>query len=168
MAAQGFQPQNGSGCGSYDEWAISDQYSPIEDWDNFAFMQENSTTDFQYDESFPTHPDEEAYWQDELEEQSFATNHVYAAELKHGEKFNAKIAPSFDGTMSWFLFYETVQDWLEVTVIEPTKRGPSLRNRLSGQARMYIRAFDRDTLASENGVESVSYTHLTLPTNREE
>ena len=55
--------------------------------------------------------------------------------------------------MSWFLFCEVVQDWLEITVVEPNKRGPSLRNRLAGQARMYVRAFNREKLASENGVE---------------
>ena len=95
MAAQGFQPQNGSGCSSYNEWANSDQYSPLEDWDNFAYMQENSTTDFQYDENFPTHPDEEGYWQDELEGgQTFATEHALGSDLRQGEKFNAPIPPS--------------------------------------------------------------------------
>ena len=54
MAAQGFLPQIGSGADQYEEWAISDQYGP-EDWENFAYMQENSTTNFDYD----TYPPEE-------------------------------------------------------------------------------------------------------------
>ena len=65
-------------------------------------------------------------------------------DLRPGEKSNAKTALSFDGSMSWFLFCEVVQDWEEITVVEKPKRGPSLRNRLAGQARMYIRAFDRE------------------------
>ena len=103
MAAQGFQPQNGSGCGDYEAWANSDQYGQ-EDWDNFAYMQETSTTNFQYDEN---HPDDERYWQDEEYEadgQTFATGHTMGTDLRPGEKLNAKTAPSFDGSMSWFLF----------------------------------------------------------------
>ena len=82
MAAQGFQPQNGSGCGNYQEWANSDQYSPEEYWDNFAYMQENSTTNFQYDEN---HPDDETYWQDELDGQTLATEHTLGTQLGQGE-----------------------------------------------------------------------------------
>ena len=119
MAAQGFQPQNGSGAGDYEEWAISDQYGQ-EDWDNFAYMQENSTTNFQYDEN---HPDDESYWQDEYgaDGQTFATEHAMGTDLRPGEKFNAKTAPSFDGSMTWFLFCEVVQDWEEITVVENRK-----------------------------------------------
>ena len=80
MAAQGFQPQNGSGCGNYEDLAISDQYGQ-EDWDNFAYMQENSTTNFQYDESFQNHPDDESYWQDELDGQTFATEHAFLDQI---------------------------------------------------------------------------------------
>ena len=118
MAAQGFQPQNGSGCGSYDDWAMSDQCGQ-EDWDNFAAMQENSITNFEYDEG---HPDDEIYWQDELDGQTFATEHAFGSDLKQGEKFNAKTAPSFDCNMSWFLFCEVVQDLEEITVVETQKR----------------------------------------------
>ena len=89
MAAQGFQPQNGSRCGDYEEWVSSDQYDQ-EDWDNFAYMQENSTSNVQYDEN---HPGDERYWQDEEYEadgQTFATRHTMGTDLRPGEKFNAK------------------------------------------------------------------------------
>ena len=90
MAAQGFQPQNGSGCGNYNEWANSDQCSPDEDWDNFAYMQENSITNFQYDEN---HLDDESYWQDEYgaDGQTFATEHAMGTYLRPGEKSMPKL-----------------------------------------------------------------------------
>ena len=94
MAAQGFQPQNGSGCGDYEEWANSDQYGQ-EDWDNFAYMQENSTTIFQYDEN---HPDDESYWQDEEHEayvQTFATGHIIGTDLRPGEKIQCQNSTIF-------------------------------------------------------------------------
>ena len=78
MTAQGLQPQNGSGCGNYEEWASYDQYCPEEDWGNFAYMQENSTANFQHDEN---HPDDESYWQDELDGQTFAAEHAFLDQI---------------------------------------------------------------------------------------
>ena len=45
MAAQGFQPQNGSGAGDYDEWAISDQYGP-EDWEKLRIYAREFNNQF--------------------------------------------------------------------------------------------------------------------------
>ena len=150
MSAQGNQPQSGSGAGDYDDWANSPQYGP-EDWD------ENEDV---HDEFYDDHLDDEedCYYQetDEWPEEpshAFATGHTYGSDLRPGEKFNHKTAPSFDGSMSWLLFCEVVEDWEEVTVIEKSQKGPHLRNRLSGSAALYKRTFDRDLLCKPNGVE---------------
>ena len=41
-------------------------------------MQENSITNFEYDEG---HPDDETYWQDELDGQAFAMEHTLGTQL---------------------------------------------------------------------------------------
>ena len=150
MSAQGNQPQSGSGAGDYDDWASSPQYGP-EDWDDFGDV---------HDEYYDDHHDDEedCYYQgtDEWPEESnhtFAAGHTYGSDLRPGEKFNHKTAPSFDGSMSWFMFCEVVKDWEEVTVVDKKQRGPHLRNRLSGAAALYKRAFDRDKLCQLDGVE---------------
>ena len=152
MSAQGAQPQGGSGAGEYDDWAISSQYGP-EDWE---FDQEARYSE--YGDDF-TEDQDDCFYGEELcledfDDRAFATNsgHTYGSQLRQGEKFNAKTAPSFDGSMSWFMFCEVVKDWQEITVITPDKQGPHLRNNLKGVAALYKRAFDRDTLAKEDGV----------------
>ena len=75
---------------------------------------------------------------------SFATGHILGCDLKPNEK-------SFDGSMSWFLFCELVKDWTGIAVVEKSQRGPHLRNRRS--AALHKRAFDRDTLCTDNGVQ---------------
>ena len=47
-----------------------------------------------------------------------------------------KIPPLFDGRTSWFKYEESVDDWLDLTVNEPEKRGPALKNRFVGDAEM--------------------------------
>ena len=134
MSAQGNQPQSGSGAGDYDEWASSPQYGP-QDWDGF---------DDVHDEYFDNHLDDEenVYYQEgeewpEESNHTFAAGHTYGSDLRPGEKFNHKTAPSFDGSMPWFMFCEVVKDWEEVTVVDVKQRGPHLRNRLSGAAALY-------------------------------
>ena len=39
--------------------------------------------------------------------------------------------------MSWFKYEELIEDWLDLTVLEETKRGPALKNRLVGNAEPY-------------------------------
>ena len=66
---------------------------------------------------------------------------------------NAKTSPSFDqSTMTGFMFEEYVRDWEETTIMEPAKRGPSLRNRLRGYPATFRRIFDRDKLCEADGV----------------
>ena len=42
-----------------------------------------------------------------------------------------KTPPLFDGSTSWL-----IEDWLRLTVLEETERGPALKNRLVGDAEM--------------------------------
>ena len=41
-----------------------------------------------------------------------------------------KIPPLFDGLTSWFKYEELFEDWLDLTVLEVSQRGPALKNRL--------------------------------------
>ena len=70
-----------------------------------------------------------------------------------------KIAPSFDGTKSWFAFEEAIDDWTDVTELEPEKRGPALRNRLEGDAAIYRTLLDRELLKNpDTGVQYFKQT----------
>ena len=68
--------------------------------------------------------------------------------LKPGERFNAKVPPSYGGG-SFFAYMEDVKDWETVTELYEKRRAPALKNALYGLA---------------NIPKPVSYTHLTLPT----
>ena len=35
----------------------------------------------------------------------------------------------FDGSTSWFKCEDLIEDWLDLTVLAETKRGPALKNR---------------------------------------
>ena len=41
-----------------------------------------------------------------------------------------KNPPRYDGATSWFKYEELIDDWLDLTVLEESKRGPALKNRL--------------------------------------
>ena len=38
-----------------------------------------------------------------------------------------KIPPAFDGRNSWFAYEEAIDDWLDITTLQPEKHGPSLK-----------------------------------------
>ena len=109
MSAQGIQPQSGSGAGDYDDWASFPQYGP-EDWDDFDDMHDQN----EYNDNHLDDENDCYYMEDydnvEGNNHSFATGHIPGSYLRPGEKFNHKTAPSFDGSMSWFLFCEVVKD----------------------------------------------------------
>ena len=67
-------------------------------------------------------------------------NHAWAVdERQHqGLQFTSKVAPSFDGRISWFAFEEAIYDWLDSTTLTPDKWAPSLKSRLVGDASIYI------------------------------
>ena len=87
----------------------------------------------------------------------FATheNSTFATDLRSCEIMNTKVSLTFDtsSNVTWFQFEGHVKDWEEITVIEPKKRGPLLRNRLQGFPATFKRIFDREKLTQEDGVQ---------------
>ena len=73
---------------------------------------------------------------------------------KGNAKFTTKIPPSFDGRISWFQYEDLVEEWLDITSLDPEKQGPALRSRLDGVALQWKAHLDRDSLKDpENGVK---------------
>eukprot|EP00435_Cladocopium_sp_Y103_P035964 s1509_g9.t1 len=66
------------------------------------------------------------------------------------QQMTTKVAPSYDGKTSFFAFEDALDDWCDITELEPEKRGPALRNRLEGDAAVYKRLLDRDRLRDAN------------------
>ena len=66
-----------------------------------------------------------------------------------------KVPPLYDGRSSWFAFEEAIDDWCDITELEPEKRGPALRNRLEGEAAIYKSLLDRERL--RNAEDGVNY-----------
>ena len=95
------------------------------------------------------------YLQDPLDaEMSFmAEAYATSGDLKPGERFNTKTAPSFNGQERWYIFEELVLDWCDITVIDEDKRGAHLRNRLTGDAIVYKPQMDKEKLKGAGGVK---------------
>ena len=67
-----------------------------------------------------------------------------------------KVAPSFDGRISWFAFEDAIDDWLSITTRAPDKCAPSLKAILVGDASIYKPLLDRERLRDPNdGVDYV-------------
>ena len=65
-----------------------------------------------------------------------------------------KVPPAYDGRSSWFAYEDAIDDWVDITELEPEKQGPALRNRLEGEAAIHKRLLDRDKLKDKvNGVQ---------------
>ena len=62
------------------------------------------------------------------------------------QQMTTKVAPAYDGRTSFFAFEDAIDDWCDITELEPEKRGPALRNRLEGDAQQYKRLLDRELL----------------------
>ena len=71
------------------------------------------------------------------------------------QQMTTKVAPAYDGRSSFFAFEDAIDDWCDITELEPEKRGPALRNRLEGDASQYKRLLDRELLRDAN--EGVNY-----------
>ena len=72
---------------------------------------------------------------------------------KFDNQSTPKIPPAFDGRGSWFAYEEAIDDWLDITTLDSEKQGPSLKNRLYGDAAIYKPLLDRDLLNDpQNGV----------------
>ena len=67
----------------------------------------------------------------------------------------AKTPPLYDGRSFWFAYEEAIDDWCDITELEPEKRGPALRNRLEGEAAIYKSLLDRERL--RNAEDGVNY-----------
>ena len=63
-----------------------------------------------------------------------------------GLQCTPKIPPSFDGRSSWFAYEEAVDDWVDISTLDAEKQGPSLKNRLEGDAAIYKSLLERDRL----------------------
>ena len=66
------------------------------------------------------------------------------------QQMTTKVAPAYHGRASFFAFEDAIDDWCDITELEPEKRGPALRNRLEGEAQQYKRLLDREMLRDPN------------------
>ena len=71
------------------------------------------------------------------------------------QQMTTKVAPAYDGRTSFFAFEDAIDDWRDITELEPEKRGPALRNRLEGGAQQYKKLLDREMLRDPN--DGVNY-----------
>ena len=67
------------------------------------------------------------------------------------QQMTTKVAAAYDGRTSFFAFEDAIDDWCDITELEPEKPGPALRNRLEGEAQQYKRLLDREMLRDPNG-----------------
>ena len=70
------------------------------------------------------------------------------------QQVTTKVPPACDGRSSWFAYEDAIDDWVDITELEPEKQGPALRNRLEGEAAIHKRLLDREKLKDKvNGVQ---------------
>ena len=98
--------------------------------------------------------DDEEYME---ESEVFAVNagrHLQELQrLSAFQQVTTKVPPAYDGRGSWFAHEDAIDDWVDITELEPEKQGPALRNRLEGEAAIHKRLLDRDRLKDKvNGV----------------
>ena len=71
------------------------------------------------------------------------------------QQMTTKVAPAYDGRTSFFAVEDAMDDWCDITELEPAKRGHALRNRLEGEASQYKRLLNRELLRDPN--DGVNY-----------
>jgi len=59
------------------------------------------------------------------------------------QQMTTKVAPAYDGRTNFLDFEDAIDDWCDITELEPEKRGPALRNKLEGEAQQYKRLYIR-------------------------
>ena len=70
------------------------------------------------------------------------------------QQVTTRVPPAYDGRSSWFAYEDAIDDWVDITELEPEKQGPALRNRLEGEAAIHKRLLDREKLKDKvNGVQ---------------
>ena len=96
--------------------------------------------------------DDEEYFE---ESEVFAVNagrHLQELQrLSDFQKVTTKVPPAYDGRS----YEDAIDDWVDITELEPEKQGPALRNRLEGEAAIHKRLLDRDRL--KDTVDRVRY-----------
>ena len=55
------------------------------------------------------------------------------SQLQPGERFNKKVAPAYDGRISFWRYEQDVRDWQILTETPAAKQGVELRHRLCGE-----------------------------------
>ena len=66
---------------------------------------------------------------------AWATSHI--SPLSSNPQTTTKIPPSYDGKRLWFTYEDEIYMWCDITELDADKWGPSLRNRLEGDAVVY-------------------------------
>ena len=83
-----------------------------------------------------------------LEHTAQSRHFIFQQEVESQQK-----SPLFEGSTSRLKYEELIEDWLDLAVLEETKRGPALKNRLIGDAEMYKGLFKRESLRATDGVK---------------
>ena len=107
------------------------------DWSE-ARMTDNSWDDWQ-DQLTEHQAAYNSYEQGEVPEQehdnSYALRHRSQELGPHGWQQHLRLhatvttetQPGYDGTTSWFAYEEAIDDWCDVTELDPEKQGPALK-----------------------------------------
>ena len=95
--------------------------------------------------------DDEEYFE---ESEVFAVNagrHLQELQrLSAFQQVTTTVPPAYDGRTSWVAYEDAIDDWVDITELEPEKQGPALRNRLEGEAAIHKRLLDRDRLKTRS------------------
>ena len=76
-------------------------------------------------------------------------------EIHMTQQMTTKIAPAYHVKTNFFAFEDAIDNWCDITELEPERRGPALRNRLESDASQYKRLLDRELLKDPD--EGVNY-----------
>ena len=99
------------------------------------------------------------YWNDQ---DQFPDSHDAFGISDEPPKLDNQSTPKIPlaGRSSWFAYEESIDDWLDITTLSPEKHGPSLKNRLYGDAAIYKPLLDR--IALNDPTEGVNYFKSTM------
>ena len=66
---------------------------------------------------------------------------------------NAELPPSYDARVNWFRREDQARDWVAFTAIEPQRRGPLLKSRLTDDALAHRELSENERLVDpDNGL----------------
>ena len=81
---------------------------------------------------------------DEDENKAFAVQHDNSTRT-----MSAKVAPSYNGNTSWFQYEELIDEWCDLTTVDPAKKGLNLKSRLFGEAQFLKALLEGNRLKDE-------------------